>query len=106
VILKLLVFAGFVVVLVSLFSATPSEQARVDKARRRAAWRAAMRRTAFTVGACLFLVATLFGTWHGWRFGDASGWVLGAIGAPGALACAFLAWRAGRLRPDLRPSAR
>lgn len=96
---KLLTFALAVFVLVSLFMVRVSPDAERRHARRRAAWRAAMRQTALTVGAVLFLGAAAFGAWHGWRYGDDTGWALGAFGVPAALACGFFAWRASRTRP-------
>jgi Na+/H+ antiporter NhaD/arsenite permease-like protein len=97
--LRLLLIALAVFALVSLFTVRPTIAQAHERSRRKAAWRSAIRKTAFTLAACLFGVATGFGVWHGWRFGDDSGWAIAAVGAVGTVVCTALAWRTGRRLP-------
>ena len=88
-------------VLVAVFAVASLLQkvspAAADRAaRRRCAWRFAVRKTAYSLGALAFLLAACFGAWHPVRFDDRTAWALAAMATPLAVWLAFLSYRTGR----------
>lgn len=95
-ILRLALIAIAVFFVISLLERKFSPQAARRAELRRQAWRIAVRKTAFTLGACAFAAAAAFGGWHALRSSDHSAGLLALIGFPLAGLLAFLAYRTGR----------
>jgi hypothetical protein len=73
-----------------------SPDAAMRAARRKAAWRIAVRKTAYSLAAAVFLGVGAFTGWHAVRFEDDSAGLV-AIGAlPLALWLAYLSYRVDR----------
>jgi len=95
-ILRLILLLAAVLLVASWLNRTFTPRAAEMAARRKRAWRAAMRQTALTLGAVVFAGITAFAAWHALRFEDSTAGLLAAFSAPAAVILAVLAWRAAR----------
>ena len=93
--LRLLLLLAAVFVIASLFKRRVPQGP--DRAlQRKRAWASAMRQTAYTVAAFLFVAITLFSAWHSVRFEDRTAAYLALVTGPLALLMGWLALRATR----------
>lgn len=93
--LRILLVVVAVLAIASLFQKI-SPAAAERAVRRREAWRLAVRKTAYSLGALAFLLAAGFGAWHALRFDDRTAWALAAVATPLAGWLAYLSHRTGR----------
>jgi hypothetical protein len=92
--LRILLVLVAVLAVASLLQ-TISPAAAERAARRRRAWKFAVRKTAYSLGSLGFFLAACFGAWHALRFDDRTAWALAAMAAPLAAWLAFLSYRTG-----------
>lgn len=93
--LRILLIVIAVFGVISLFHKL-SPDAAVRAARRKAAWRIAVRKTAYSLAAAVFVGIGAFTGWHAVRFEDPTAGLV-AIGAlPLALWLAYLSYRVDR----------
>ena len=93
--LRILLIMIAVFGVISLFHKL-SPDAAMRSARRKAAWRTAVRKTAYSLAAAVFVGIGAFTGWHAVRFEDSTA-ALVAIGAlPLALWLAYLSYRVDR----------
>ena len=95
-ILRLLLLTAAILIAISWFQRHFSPHAAERAARRRKAFRTALRQTAFTIGAVAFLGIAAFAGWHALRFEDSTAGLLALLAVPVGGALALLARRAGR----------
>lgn len=95
-ILRIALIAIAIFFVLSLLQRKFSPQAARRAELRKQAWRIAVRKTAFTLGACAFAGAAAFGGWHAIRSADHSAGLLAVVAIPLAAVLAFLAYRTGR----------
>ncbi|MFO1319865.1 MAG: hypothetical protein U1F52_09625 [Burkholderiales bacterium] len=95
--LRIALIAIAVFFVISLLERTFSPQAVRRAELRKQAWRIAVRKTAFTLGACGFAAAAAFGGWHALRTADHGAALLAMIAFPLAALLGFLAYRTGRV---------
>ena len=93
--LRILLIAIAVFGVLSLFQKISPDTA-MRAARRKQAWRAALRKTAYTLGALVFLGIAAFTGWHAVRFEDSTAGLVALASAPVALWLAFLSYRVDR----------
>ena len=73
-----------------------SPDAAVRAARRKAAWRTAVRKTAYSLAAAVFVGIGAFTGWHAVRFEDATAGLVAIGTLPLALWLAYLSYRVDR----------
>lgn len=94
--LRILLIAIAVFAVLSLFQKV-SPQAAERAARRRHAWRVALRKTALSLGAFAFLGVTAFAGFHAWRYHDSTAAIIALAAAPLALVLGVLSYRVDRV---------
>lgn len=94
--LRILLIAIAVFGVLSLFQKFSPDAAR-RAARRKQAWRAAVRKTAYSIGAAVFLGIGAFTGWHAVRFEDSTAGLAALVSVPVALWLAFLSYRVDRV---------
>lgn len=95
-ILRLILLLAAVLLVASWLNRAFNPRAAEMAARRRRAWRSALRQTMLTLAAMAFLGITAFAGWHALRFDDSTAGVLALFSGPAALILGILAWRADR----------
>lgn len=93
-ILRALLVIAVILLLVSFVHRVRGPQQSPSRAKQ--AFHQAFRKTAFTLGAVVFAVGTLFGAWHAWRNADRTALIVAMACAPLMLLCIGLAIREDR----------
>lgn len=73
-----------------------SPDAAMRAARRKAAWRSAVRKTAYSLGAAVFVGVAAFTGWHAVRFDDSTAGLVAVGALPLALWLAYMSYRVDR----------
>jgi len=95
-ILRILLVAVAVFGIISLFHKL-SPDAALRAARRKQAWRIAVRKTAYSLGAAVFLGVAAFTGWHALRFDDSTAGLVAGGAIPLAIWLAYLSYRVDRV---------